>query len=398
MRVVFLTHYYPPEVGAPQARIQALALALARTGVAVTVHTGFPHYPDGIVRPPHRLRRLVVEEDGPVRVVRTWVHPAPNRGTVRRLAGHASFAAGAVAHARTAGPADVVVAESPPLFTAVGAVAYARRLSAPLVLNCSDLWPQSAIELGALRGAAPIAAAEWLERWCYRHARVVTVPVEGMARAAAARGARAETIGPAVDAARFAGVPALEPGGPAGPLRVLYAGTLGLAQGLGSVLEAARIAGPDAVALTLVGDGADAPALRAGAASLANVAVHPAVPAEAVAGLYAAHDVAVVALRDRAVFVDALPTKLFEAFAAGRPAVVAAPDGAATALVRDTGTGVAVAPEDPAALAGAFAALATDRVGVGAMGARARTLARERFDRPVAVAAWSAVLERVRAR
>lgn len=392
---MFLTHYYPPEVGAAQARISALARGLAERGITVTVHTGFPHYPDGIVAQPYTVKRAQRENDGQVRVLRTWVHVAPNRGVVRRLVGHATFAAGAVAVAHRVAPADVVVAESPPLFTAAGAVEYARRLHAPLILNCSDLWPESAIAVGALKGRAPIAAAEWLERRCYAHAAAVTVPVAGMVAAAAARGARAQVIGPAVDVERFAGVEPISPTAN-GPLRVLYAGTLGLAQGLDTVVRAARRAGPEVVQLTLAGDGAEAGALNEAAAGADNVELIGTVPGEAIPALYGRHDMAIVPLLDRPVFAAALPTKLFEAIAAGRGVVVSAPAGEATRLITETRCGVAVLPEDAAALESCWRELQADPTQVVALGAAGPAVA-ARHDRALIVEEWADLLERTSA-
>jgi hypothetical protein len=106
MRVTFLTHYYPPEVGAPQTRLSWLARGLAEGGLAVTIHTCFPHYPDGKIKAPYRNRPLVVESDGPVRVVRSAVYASPNRGFARRLANHASFSLSALATVRSAGVLD----------------------------------------------------------------------------------------------------------------------------------------------------------------------------------------------------------------------------------------------------------------------------------------------------
>src|SRR4051812_22623256 len=103
VRLTILTHYYPPEVGAPQARLANLAARLAERGVDVTVHTGPPHYPDGRIRPPYRNRIWLDERDRPVRVVRSAVYPAPNRGFTPRLANHLSLALTAVGTARRAG-------------------------------------------------------------------------------------------------------------------------------------------------------------------------------------------------------------------------------------------------------------------------------------------------------
>ena len=150
MHVLFLTHYYPPEIGAAPARIAALADGLARRGLQVSVHTGFPHYPSGTIQGALPNRPLRIERIGPVQVVRSAVYPTPNRGFTRRLANHTAFAGGALATAWASGPIDVVVAETPPLFTAAAGVGYAIAKCAALALNVSDLWPQSAIELGAL--------------------------------------------------------------------------------------------------------------------------------------------------------------------------------------------------------------------------------------------------------
>src|SRR5215213_3723998 len=144
VRVIFLSHYYPPEAGAPQARISAVAHGLVARGHRVTVHTGFPHYPTGRIIPPYRNRLMRAECEGALRVVRSAVVPAPNRGFARRLADHAAFAVSSLATSRWSGPADVVVAESPPLFLAGAAVGYARGKRAPLVINVADRWPASA--------------------------------------------------------------------------------------------------------------------------------------------------------------------------------------------------------------------------------------------------------------
>ncbi len=390
MRVLFLTHYYPPELGAAPTRIAALARGLADRGLDVSVHTGFPHYPSGTIAAPYRNRRLQIEHEGPVRVLRSVVYPTANRGFQRRLANHAAFAAGALASAYAAGPVDVVVAETPPLFTAAAGVAYARLKGARLALNVSDLWPESAIELGALGDGRAAAAAAALARLCYRRAALITAPTAGII---AALGDRPETRGklvqipPAVDLDRFASVPERRPRADV-PLRVLYAGTLGMAQQLRTLVQAAAIAGGELVELTIAGDGPDAMAIRSEieAAGVSNVRMLGSVDAERIPSLYADVDAGVVPLRDRRIFEGALPTKLFEVLAAGRPAIVCA-RGEAAELVRGARAGLVVAPEDPRALADAFARLRADTAEALAMGRRGREKARE-FDRAAAVQRW----------
>ncbi len=391
MRVVLLTHYYPPEVGAAPARIAALAHGLAERGLEVTVHTGFPHYPSGVVAGPYRNRPLRVERDGEVKVVRSLVYPTPNRGLARRLANHTVFACAALATCAATGPADVVVAETPPLFTAAAGVLYARLKRARLALNVSDLWPESAIELGAIGEGRAAALAHALARRCYRHATLITAPTRGIVERLETRpDARGKVVQvpPAVDLERFASI-ALPAFRGSSPVRVLYAGTLGMAQGLDTVVDAAALAGPEVVELSIAGDGPDAALLRGRIASrgITNVRLLGAVEPERVPLLYAEHDAGVVPLRDRPIFAGALPTKLFEVLAAGRPVILAS-RGEAAEFVRETTAGLVVAPEDPSALAAAFKRLqSTPHEALIDMGQSGRRAA-SRFDRSAAVQQW----------
>jgi colanic acid biosynthesis glycosyl transferase WcaI len=393
VQVLLLTHYYPPELGAAPARIAALARGLAERGLEVSVHTGFPNYPSGTIEAPYRNRLLAIQHDGPVRVLRSAVYPTPNRGFARRLANHTVFAAGALATCAAAGPVDVVIAETPPLFTAAAGVAYARLKGAKLALNVSDLWPESAIELGALGAGRAAAGAHALARACYRRASLIAAPTRGIVESLAGREeARGKVVHvpPAVDLERFAAIPERQPHRDA-PLRVLYAGTLGIAQGVDLLLQAAALAGPEVVELRIAGEGPDGAALKERARGLANVELLGAVAAARIPALYEGVDAGVVPLRDLPVFEGALPTKLFEALAAGRPAIVAA-RGEAAGLVREAGAGLAVEPGDAEALAEAFRRLRADPQAALEMGRRGRVCARG-FDREAAVELWHKLIE-----
>jgi glycosyltransferase involved in cell wall biosynthesis len=200
---------------------------------------------------------------------------------------------------------------------------------------------------------------------------------------------------PAVDLERFAAVP---PAPPAPPLRVLYAGTIGLAHGLGTLLTAAQIAGPDTVQVAIAGGGADTAALAARIAQerIGNVELVGTVAAERIPALFASAHAGIVMLRDRELFADALPTKLLECLAAGRPVLLAV-RGVSAALVRDAQAGLAVPPEDPPALAQAFKTLAADPERRERMGAAGRRLVAERYARAPSVDRWADLLERIAA-
>jgi glycosyltransferase involved in cell wall biosynthesis len=396
MRVTLLTHYYPPEVGAPQARLSALARGLSRRGVEVTVHTGFPHYPDGVIQPPYRNRPWQMEEDDGVRVVRSAVYPAPNRGFGRRIANHLAFASSALATAPAAGRADAVLVETPPLLLAGSAVAYSRAKRAPLVVNVSDMWPDSAVELGTLRRPRLISAARTLEHACYRAAAAIVCPTRGietaLGRLEESRG-KVHMIPPSVDASLFPDSPA-----PAnGAFRILYAGTVGMSQGVGTLMDAAELLqGDSGIEIVIAGDGAEGPELRRRLAEgrLQNVTMLGRVPHERIPELYAEANAAVVLLRDLPLFEGALPTKMFEAMSAGRPLVLSAA-GEAARLVEAASCGLVVPPERPRELAAALMDLAGDRDRADELGAAGRRAVVEHYSRTEAVDRWYELLRDV---
>jgi len=209
---------------------------------------------------------------------------------------------------------------------------------------------------------------------------------EALDRHACAAG-RVRAIEPAVDLERFMDRRD-RPADPR-PMKVVYAGTIGMAHGLETLVRAAEAAGRQHVDVTIAGDGAEEPALRARLERQPrpNVRLVGALAADDVPALYAGADVGIVMLKDRPIFDEALPTKMLEILAAGRPAVVAA-RGNAARLVEESGAGIAVPPEDPESLARALLTLAGDPAARARMGAAGRHLAEVRFARNLAVSQW----------
>jgi hypothetical protein len=387
VRLLFVTHYFHPEVGAPQTRILESARLLQARGHEVTVLTGFPHYPDGVIPDAYRGRLFQRESLDGIRVIRSAVYPAANRGFAKRLLDHASFAATSLLAAPAAGRVDAVIAETPPLFTAAAAVAIARGRRAPLVLNVADLWPESAVQLGVLSNRTAIRLAEALERFAYRHASAITVPTPGM-RSILLRGGQPEAkvvhLPNAVDVDRFSVAQRTHDG----LTRVIYCGTVGMAQGVGTLIEAiGRLAGQDErLELVIAGDGAERGALESLARSrgLAAVRFEGRVSRDRVPDVLASADIAVLSLRDLPLFEDALPTKMLEYMAAAKP-VVAAAAGQVAELLATVEAGVACPPEDPDALAEAIRLVASDPERARRMGRNGRHYVEERLSRRVFV-------------
>jgi putative colanic acid biosynthesis glycosyltransferase WcaI len=358
VRVLFLTHFFPPEVGAPQLRARCHD---------VRVLTNFPHYPSGVVPAPYRGRWLMREEVGGVPVLRSWVLPARNAGFLRRVLDHLSFSASALpAASRLGWRPDVISVDMHPVFLCATAYALSRAWRVPYVINAGDLIPEMAVEIGALRNPLAIRLTAALSRFVCRHAALIVPFTRGIGEMLVERGvapSRVELIHYGASTAiygepeRWQPLPASIAGDLEGRFVVTYAGTHGLSQGLEVVLDAAdRLRAEPAVRFLLVGDGADKPRLVAAARQrgLDNVSFSDPLPHAAMPSLYARSELCLVSLRKLDSMRRAgLPSKLFEIMAAGRPVVVAA-EGEPAEIVDAADAGVTVPPGDGARLAEAI--------------------------------------------
>lgn len=398
MRILFLTPYYPPEVGAPQTRLHEAAVRLVAMGHQVTVLTGFPNYPSGVVPREYRGKAHMREVLQGVEVLRTWIYATPNQGFARRLLNHLSYMVSAVLSSFAIAPADVIFVESPPLFDGLAGYLVGKTMGAPYVFNVADLWPQAAVELGALRGRPLVRAAEALEAFIYRNAAKITVVARGAERELLARGLGEKLVylPNGADTSRF------RPGD-TGRLRselaltgpvALYAGTHGMSQALETLLGAAERL-PE-VTFLLVGDGAEKTKLKrmAGERHLANVRFLDPLPAGAMPDLVAACDLYLISLRDVPLFADTVPSKLYEAMASGKP-LVAAVRGETASLIQESGGGLVVPPEDPAAMAEAMGRILGNRREALAMGEAGRRFVSEHFERDRIVARMEAMFVEV---
>ena len=391
VRTLVVCHYFPPEIGAPQARISEMARAWADAGDQVTVLTGMPNHPTGIVPPEYRGRLRAVEATGGHRVVRTWLYATPNEGVVRKTLGHLSFMVTAVALGlRPTGPADAVVVSSPTFFSILSAWVLAKAKRAALVVEIRDLWPAIFVELGVLTNPVAIRALEAVELWSYGQADEVVVVSEGFRDDLIRRGvdpAKITTIRNGVDLDRFAVTD--EPdrgwrrrlGAGDDDVLVLYIGAHGISHGLTSVADAVAALERDDVRVAFVGEGAAKADLVARVAELGltHVTLHDGVPRDDVPDILSAADIRPVPLRDVSLFSTFIPSKIFEYLGSGK-AVIGSVRGEPAEILAEAGA-VVVGPEDAPALAAAIDALAADPAARARMGAEGRTYVARHFDR-----------------
>ena len=386
MKILYLSQYFPPEMGAPSARVHELSREWARLGHDVTVLTGFPHHPTGVVPPAYRGQHFRREELDGIHVVRAPIFVSANKGVVRRSLSYVSFCASASAVGPFLSRPDVIIATSPQFLTGVAGlwVSFARRV--PLVFEVRDLWPRSIVEVGALRaGSLPVRALERLELLLYRRADRIVAVTESFVGEIAAHGIPREKISVVtngVDLDLFAPRPRAEArralGLPEGAFLCTYVGTHGMAHGLSTLVETARLF-PEATFL-LVGEGAQKARLREEAAGLPNVLFWDQRDRREVAQILAASDVCLVLLRDQPLFRTVIPSKIFECMGAGRP-IVSTVDGEARQILERAGAGIFSPPEDAQALSRTLRSLAGDRPRLDALGASGRAFVEAHYGR-----------------
>jgi len=400
MHILYLHQHFSTPAGSTATRSFAFARALVARGHRVTLATGrYQGAESGLAGPFRKGRR-----EGRVagfQVVEWDIAYANAMGIAARSAAFLRYAAAAARLALRERP-DLIIASSTPLTVALPALCAKALRGIPFIFEIRDPWPELPRAMGVL--PAPLAPLmEGLANLACRRAAAVVALSEGMAETAHARGAdpaRVQVIGNGCDLDLFG--PHIAPWRPAeaAPWEVLalYAGAHGRANGLGVVVEAARLLaaqGETRLRILLVGEGAEKTALMRAAAELRNITFLPPMPKREIAGLFAGSQIALHILADCPAFAGwTAPNKLMDGLAAGRPVISTAP-GDAARLLTEGGAGMAVAPGDAVGLAAALLGLVEDPTRRAAMGEAARSLAVRQHDRRLLAARFVALVESV---
>jgi len=381
MHILFLTENFPPERNAPASRVYERACYWVRWGHRVTVITSAPNFPEGRVHPGYRNRWYQVEERDGITVIRVKTFIAANEGVMLRTLDFLTFMVTGFFGGLVQERPDVVVATSPQFFAAVAGWALSAVRRRPFVFELSDLWPASITAVGAMRENLGLRMIERLELFLYRRAAKVVALTKSFKTDLVSRGIPAGKVAVVingVDMSRYTPQPRdLELAREVGlenRFVVGYIGTHGMAHALERVLDAADLLRENpAVRFLFVGSGAARDRLVSETArrGLSNVVLVPAQPKEMMPSYWSLCDLALVHLKDTPLFRTVIPSKIFEAMAMGRPIVLAAPDGEAADIVRATGAGVLLPPEDPQALAAAVKRLSESPDEVAQLAGRA---------------------------
>jgi glycosyltransferase involved in cell wall biosynthesis len=372
--VLYISQYYPPEACAPAARVDSFTREWARNGAKVRVLTGFPNHPEGVLHAQYRKlwrHAFVRERKDAVDVYRTWLYPSANRGLWGRGANFASFALSAAVAGPFIAPRDgVIIATSPQILVGMsGFITRSVRLR-PWVFEVRDLWPESLVGVGqATAGSLLYRSVGHIANFLYRHATHIVVDGEWKRRHLINLGVDDRRVSVIMNGIEegFCPDPDTEDSkqsrlelrnelGLRDEFVLLYAGTLGMAHGLETLLQAAeRLRDRSDVVFLVMGAGAEREQISklVERMRLYNVRLLEKQPRERVPAFLAASDACLIPLRNKEIFKTAIPSKLFEAMAAARPAILGV-EGEAKEILLSSQAGLAVQPEDPAAVAEAI--------------------------------------------
>ena len=407
MRILFFTHYYPPEVNAPASRTSEHCRAWVNAGAEVTVVTCAPNHPHGKIYPGYRNKLWQSETRDGVKVVRLWTWLAANEGFLPRILNYVSYMVAAILALPFLPKADVVVTTSPQFFCGLVGL-FARPVKrAPWVLEIRDLWPESIVAVGAMKKGAAIRFLEWLEGFAYRQADAIVSLTRGFVPHIAARCGDASKIAVFMNGADLSAF--TKSGGSDEIKRKLglegkfvgaYVGTHGMAHGLDTILEAAALLkGDPRFAILMAGGGAEEARLRAKREEMGldNVVMLGQRPKSEMPALWSATDASLILLKRSDTFKTVYPSKMSEAMAMQCPVILGV-EGEAKEVLEAAGAGIAITPESAEELAAAMRRLADDPALREAFGRAGRAYADQNLDRAKVAARFLTLLGEVAGR
>lgn len=392
MKILFLTQYYPPEIGAPQNRLHELAIRLKVNDIEVEVLTAMPNYPKMEIFEDYKSGKVKEELIDGVKIYRSKIYVSKSKGIFSRLLNYFSFVWTSYWRGRKLGNYDFLLVESPPLFLGYSAMALSRKLNAKLIFNVSDLWPESAEKLDIVTNKTLLKFAYNLEAKCYKRASLITGQTQGIVDNIKERFPQKKVywLPNGVDVS-FYDPKNYEPIGfrekynfKKDDILFFYGGILGYAQGLQTVVRAAHLVKENlAIQIILQGSGPEKENLEKLKNTLQLINIHflPSVPKIEMPNILKEVDVALVPLRKLDLFQGAIPSKIFEALAMEKPLLLGVEGEAKQHFIDKANAGLSFEPENEIDLAEKMIQFSANRNQLVEMGKNGRLYVSEHFNR-----------------
>jgi glycosyltransferase involved in cell wall biosynthesis len=362
LKLLILTQYFPPEVGAPQNRLFELAVRLQKLGVDITILTAMPNYPQMEIYDGYKNKKYVYEEMEGLKIHRSKIFVSKSKSIVNRLRNYFSFViSSALTGKKIENNFDFLICESPPLFLGYSAMYLARKKKAKLIFNVSDLWPESAEKLGVVTNKWLLKLAYNLEQKLYKKSVLVTGQTQGICKNINLRFPTIKThwLPNGVDLNYY------------NPENIkdlnwreknkfskddfifLYAGIIGIAQGLEIILNAAKnFKNISSLKFVLMGSGPEKEKLLhlKTELKLENVFFLEPVSKKEMPYILKSINAAIIPLRKLDLFLGAIPSKIFENLSMEVPILLGVDGEAKELFIKNGECGLFFEPENEADL------------------------------------------------
>ena len=360
----------------------------------MTVLTGMPNHPYGIIHDAYKGKRLLRENVNGVKIIRVWFYVAANKGFIKRVLSFLSFMFSAIFLGMTRlQNCDIVIATSPQFFTAVAGLLISKFLGVPFVFEVRDIWPAEIVAVGALRNQTLIKILEAIELFLYKKANMIVALAEGTIKILQKRGIPKEKIifiPNGVDSHLFETPLSTDKTRDHlqldGKFIISYIGTHGMAQKLETVLFSAKnLSARNDIVFIFLGEGSEKKRLiqLAQELKLENVIFLPQQERTKIPTFIQASNICLVPLRNAELFKHNIPSKIFEIMACSRPIIVGVDGESRELVVNRAKAGIFYKPEDSAALSSAIMKLYNDRKLSSRLGRNGQCFVNIHFDRDV---------------
>lgn len=356
MNIVVICHYFPPEIGAPSARIYEMARHWVELGNEVHVVTCFPNHPNGIIPEEYKGLKYKHEVMDGIIVHRNYVYATPNKGFVKKTLGHISFMFSSVLFSmKKIKSPDVIITSSPTFFSIFSGYWYSLRKKAPFVLEIRDLWPAAMIELGVMKKGTITSILEKMELFFYRKSKRLIMVTKSFKDNVVSRGIHEEKVHVVTNGVnqelfypREKNKSLINTYELANKFVISYMGAHGISQNLCTILKAAEaLKGEIDIQFLFIGEGAEKDQLKkiASEENITNVKFIDSQPKEMMPEFYCTSDVCLIPLKDIELFKTFIPSKMFEIMACGIP-ILASLDGEAAEILNESKAAIVVKPDN----------------------------------------------------
>lgn len=404
MNILYISQYYPPEMGAPSQRVSELSKFWVKQGYQVSVITGMPNHPDGIIHAKYKTEYFKEEWIDGVRVLRVFLYVTANKGIIKRVFSFISFTITSLFVGLFMNKPDIVIATSPQLFVGISGLFIAKLKRIPFVFEVRDIWPQSAVELKMIKSHLVIRLMEKLEKFLYYKADAVVVVAESFRDILKAKGVDAEKIvflPNGIDRSRFdikEDKKIIEKHVDLkGKFVIGYFGTMGIAHGLDIVIRAAEHFKKGDVHFVFIGDGADKSRIERLVVlkKLSNITIIDKIPASDIPYAIKEIDAGLIHLKNIPLAAEALPSKMFEYMGMGKP-ILAGFSGYGKKLIESNNAGIVFRPENTKEFIEAVEILKNDPELKKKMGENAKKLVLKSFDREILSEEYAKMLSSIK--